>query len=151
MCSVMVLFFVCAFLPFGSDYKGCWIFVLAPAQALGPFARGVYALLWLGGIVLPHLLALPLFAWFWGVFHALLFTGYGITAASLFLAFELRLIQGAPFSRQVDSTRNAVMPLVAIGGGSGNHNSDGRAIRCVPSAGGNSGGDSGARHWRVSS
>lgn len=112
-----VLFFICVFLPYGSDYKGAWIFLLAPARAFGGFARGVYALLWIEVIVIPHLILLPFLAWFWGIWHAGLFLAYSLAAASVYLALELRLIDGAPFSKQVDTTRGAILlPLMMIGG-----------------------------------
>jgi hypothetical protein len=112
-----VLFFICVFLPYGSDYKGAWIFLLVPARAFGRFARGVHALLWIEVIVIPHLILLPFLAWLWGIWHAGLFLAYSLAAASVYLAVELRLIDGAPFSKQVDTTRGAILlPLMMIGG-----------------------------------
>ncbi|HKW96482.1 MAG TPA: hypothetical protein VJN43_02065 [Bryobacteraceae bacterium] len=112
-----VLFFICVFLPYGNDYKGAWIFLLAPARAFAGFARGIYALLWIEVVVIPHLILLPFLAWFWGVWHAGLSLAYSLAAASVYLALELRLIDGAPFSKQADTTRGAILlPLMMIGG-----------------------------------
>jgi len=111
------LFFTCVFLQFGSDYKGAWIFLLAPARAFRGFARGVYALLWIEAIVTPHLIMLIFFAWFWGIWHAGLFAAYSLAVASVYLALELRLIGGAPFSKQADPSRGANLLPLMIGGG----------------------------------
>jgi hypothetical protein len=112
----IVLFFICNFLPYGSDYKGAWIFLLAPSRAFGPFARGVYALLWLG-IAVPHAILLPWLTWSWGIWHAGLFVAYSVAVCSVYIALELRLIDGAPFSKQVDMSRGAEMLPTMIGGG----------------------------------
>lgn len=112
-----VLLFICSFLPYGSDFKGAWVFLLAPAQAFGRFARGIYAALWIEMIVIPHVLMLLLFAWPWGMWHAGLFVGYSAAVSSVYLALELRLIDRVPFSKQVDSTRGAtLLPLMIMGG-----------------------------------
>jgi hypothetical protein len=49
--------------------------------------------------------------------HAGLFVAYSAVLSSTYLALELRLIEGAPFSSQVDATRGAEMlPIMAAGG-----------------------------------
>ena len=112
-----VLFFVCSVLAYGSDFKGTWIFLLAPVQAFGRFARGVWAALWIQVVVVPHVVMFVFLAWPWGVWHAGLFVAYSAAASSTYLALELRLIESAPFSSQVDATRGAVqMPLMIVGG-----------------------------------
>ncbi len=112
-----VLFFVCQLLPYGNDYKGAWLFLLPPAQAFGGFARGIYALLWLNFIVVPHALMLPLLVRPWGLWHAGLFMAYSMAIASAYLAVEVRLIGGAPFCKEVDPSRGAVlMPMMMAGG-----------------------------------
>ena len=112
-----VLFFICIFLPYGSDYKGAWIFLLVPARAFAGFARGVYALLWVEVIVIPHVVLLISLAWFWGIWHAGLFVAYSLAAASVYLALELRLIDGPPFCKQADPARGAILLPMMIGGG----------------------------------
>ena len=113
----MLLFFVCTLLPFGSDHKGAWVFLSAPAQALGGFARGIHALLWIEIVVAPHLLLFALLAWFWGVGHAALFVSYSVSVASLVLALELRLVNSVPFTRPFDNSRGAsLLPLMFLGG-----------------------------------
>ena len=113
----MLLFLVCNLLAYSSDYQGAWIFQLAPSPAIDRFAGGVFALLWMEGIVVPDLLLLPLLAWRWGIGHAVLFTAYSMAAASVYLGLELRLIEGAPFSKPVDPSRGAAMLPVAMAGG----------------------------------
>ena len=88
----MLLFFLCVFLPYGGDYKGAWLFLLVPSRAIGGFARGVHALLWIYAIAIPNLVLLPLLAWSWGAWHAALFAAYSIAAGSVYLALELRQI-----------------------------------------------------------
>ncbi|MGO4880837.1 MAG: hypothetical protein ACLP59_08450 [Bryobacteraceae bacterium] len=111
-----VLFFVCVFLPYGSDYQAARMFLLAPSQAFAGFARGIYALLWIIAAV-PHIILLFPLAWLWGFWHAGLFVAYSLAAASVYLALELRLVEGAPFSRQADPSRGAVALPMVMGGG----------------------------------
>jgi hypothetical protein len=113
----LMLFFICILLPYGNDFKGAWAFLLAPAQVFGRFARGVYAALWIQMIVIPHAIMLLLFAWSWGMWHAGLFIAYSLAVSSIYLGLELRLIDGAPFCKQVDPARSATMMLVMILGG----------------------------------
>jgi hypothetical protein len=113
----MVLFFVITLLPFGSDYKGSWLFLTAPAESLGGFARGIYFLLWTRIAVLPTLLLLPFLAWSWPVWHAALFAVYSVAVVSLVLALELRLIDSVPFTRPMDPSRGStLLPLMFLGG-----------------------------------
>ena len=79
-----VLFFVCVFLPYGSDYQAARMFLLAPSQAFAGFARGIYALLWIIAAV-PHIILLFPLAWLWGFWHAGLFVAYSLAAASVYL------------------------------------------------------------------
>jgi hypothetical protein len=112
-----VLFMTCSILVYSSDFKGAWIFLLAPSQAFGGLARGVWAALWIQVVVVPHVVAFVFLAWPWGVWHAGLFAAYSAAASSTYLALELRLIEGAPFSSQFDATRGAVqLPLMIVGG-----------------------------------
>ncbi len=108
-----LLLFVCTLMRFGNDYKGVWVFVSIPSGALDGFARGVHALLWLDGILIPNLIALPVLAWRWGIGHAALFIVYSIAATSVYLALELRLIENVPFSKQMDtSIQSLTLPLL---------------------------------------
>ena len=112
-----MLFTVCSVLAYGSDYKGAWVFLLAPSGVLGRFARGVYAFLWIAGVIIPNLVLFLILAWFWGLPHAGLFAAYSLAAGSTYLALELRLIEGMPFSKPFDSTRGAgMLPLMFLGG-----------------------------------
>ena len=108
-----LLLFVCTLMRFGNDYKGVWVFVSIPSGALNGFARGIHALLWLDGILIPNLIALPLLAWRWGFGHAALFIAYSIAATSVYLALELRLIENVPFSKQMDTAiQSLTLPLL---------------------------------------
>lgn len=112
----MALFTVCLALPYGSDHKGSWIFLSAPAAAFEPFSRGVFGLLWLVFVAIPHLALLPLLAWFWGAPDALLFLAYSVAAASAYLGMELRLIDGVPFTQPPDPSQGARQMLLSIVG-----------------------------------
>jgi len=113
------LFFVCNMLAYSSDYKGAWIFQLAPLHALDGFAGGVFALLWMGLIVIPHLLVMPVLVWAWGPAHGLLFILYSLAAASFYLSLEIRAVPAAPFSQQVNPARGASSLAVLMVGGLG--------------------------------
>ena len=68
-------------------------------------------------IVVPHVIMFISLAWPWGVWHVGLFVTYSAAVSSTYLALELRLIEGAPFSSQVDATRGAEMlPKMTVGG-----------------------------------
>jgi hypothetical protein len=96
------IIFTSAFaMPFGNDYQGAWLFSLAPHRALGRFAQGVHASLWLGWIVVPNVALFAPFAWRWGFADATAFTIYSICVASVYLAFSMRNIDGIPFGKQI--------------------------------------------------
>jgi len=112
-----LLFFICSFLPYGSDFKAAWAFLLAPAAAFPRFARGIHAALFIQMVVIPHAIMLLLFTWSWGLWRAALFIAYSVAISSLYLAVELRLINGVPFCQQVDPRRGAMLlPLMFVGG-----------------------------------
>ncbi len=107
---------ICSVLAYGSDYKSAWIFLLAPARAFRGFARGVWAALWLQVIAVPHGVLFLVLAWSWGVPHAGLFIAYSIAVSSTYLALDLRLIEGVPFTSQVDAARNPIQgPIMFMG------------------------------------
>jgi hypothetical protein len=112
-----LLFFICGLLPYGNDYKGGWIFLSVPPRAIDRFVRGIFAVLWIDVVVIPNLIALPLFAWRWGIWHAGLFIAYSVSAASVYLGLELRLVESVPFSQQMDTSGQAMMLPLMIGGG----------------------------------
>ncbi|HEY3444214.1 MAG TPA: hypothetical protein VGK29_25915 [Paludibaculum sp.] len=108
---------ICSVLAYGSDFKSAWIFLLAPARAFGGFAHGVWAALWLQVIAVPHGVLFLVLAWSWGVPHAGLFIAYSIAVSSTYLALELRLIEGVPFTSQVDAAHNPIQgPIMFMGG-----------------------------------
>ncbi|MCW5976582.1 MAG: hypothetical protein KIT09_00820 [Bryobacteraceae bacterium] len=112
----VVGFWTCMLLPYGGDYKGIWLFLLAPGQALGRFAAGVYALLWLSFALIPNAVVLAIFPWYWGLPEAALFAAYSVAVSSLYLGLELRLIDGVPFGKQPLSSRTPFMMPVLIAG-----------------------------------
>ena len=112
-----LLLFICTFLQFGTDYKGAWVFQAAPSGSMEGFARGIFATLWIGFVLIPHLIVIPLLIWLWNTPHALLFDAWSLCAASTYLSFELQLINGVPFSRQVDPSRQSASFMMLLGGG----------------------------------
>ena len=109
------LIVLASMMAYGSDFKGAWVFQLAPVGVFHPFARGVHAFLWIAGALVPNLLLFAPLAWFWGVWHAALFTVFSVSAASVYLAFALRLIESVPFSRQPEVKRGAMaLPLMML-------------------------------------
>jgi hypothetical protein len=109
-------FLVCVALPFGNDYKGAWLFLLAPAGAFRGVARGVYARL-LTLILIPHLVLLPVMAWHWGARDAGLFLAYSAALSGVYLALDLRRIDGMPFGRQPAGAANPEMFFLLVVGG----------------------------------
>lgn len=108
-------FTMCNVIVFGSDHQGTWLFQLAPGGALRPFARGVWARLFAVAFV-PHLLLLPVLAWYWGFGAAGLFLAYSAAAVAVYLGLELRLIEGLPFGKQPEVAQNPyLMPLMLLG------------------------------------
>jgi hypothetical protein len=112
----IAFYVICSVMVFGNDHKGAWLFLLAPAGAFRGFARGVYARL-LTLIVAPHMVLLAVLAWYWGIRDATLFVAYSIVVSAIYLALELRLIEGMPFSKQPQTTGNSfILPMMLLGG-----------------------------------
>lgn len=112
-----LLFVACTALAHGSDYKGAWIFLTVPGSTFRGFAHGVHALLWTAVILIPNLIVLVFLAWTWGLSDALLFIAFSLAIASVYLALELRLVEGVPFGKPVETSRGMVLlPLMMAGG-----------------------------------
>ncbi len=112
----LLLFFVCSVLAYGNEFHATSIFRSIPDAAFKGFARGVHFALWIAVIGIPHMVLLLLLPWYWGAPHAVLFVVYSAAVSSAYLALELRLIDGIPFSKPVDPKRGAVMlPVVVLG------------------------------------
>ena len=90
----------CRFLAYGNDHKGVWSFGVVPDSSFDPFARGIYAALWLLLIVGPHVFWLFVLAWSWGVRDGVFFIAHSTAVASLYLGLGVRLIDGVPFGKQ---------------------------------------------------
>jgi hypothetical protein len=112
-----LLFFVCTVLAHGSDYKGTWLFLTVPGGTFRGFVRGVHALLWVAVILIPNLAVLGFLAWYWGPADALLFIAFSLATASVYLALELRLIEGVPFGKPVATSQGMVLLPLMMGGG----------------------------------
>jgi hypothetical protein len=92
-------------LPYGTDYKGIWLFLLVSNRGLAGFAQGIHAALWLMFIAVPHVALFPLFAWKWGVGQALIFNVFSVCVSSVYLALGIRSIEGIPFGKQIGPTK----------------------------------------------
>jgi hypothetical protein len=95
------IYMLCLMLPYGTDFKGIWLFLLVSDRSLARFARGVHASLWLLLIVVPLAALLPVLIWKWGAPDAILFILFAIAVTSIYLACGLRMINGVPFGKQV--------------------------------------------------
>ncbi len=116
-CFGFMLFVMCTALVYGSHPQGSWVFLLMRAGAFPALARGVYWCLWVRMIAVPHALLLPFLAIAWGWMDAALFVTYSLAAASAYLGLELRLIEGVPFTRQAETSRNPYMMMLMLLGG----------------------------------
>lgn len=110
----LMFYMICNVISYGNNYKGSWIFLLAPAGALKRFAHGVFGLLWIGFVVVPHLFVLVFLAWLWGPVSAIIFVAYSLAVASFYLGLTLRLIEGVPFTRQPQVSGNYMMLPVLL-------------------------------------
>ncbi len=107
---------VCNVLAFGVDYKGVWIFQIAPDGSFSGFARGVHAALLAVFVLIPHLIWLPIAIWSWGATDAATFIAYSLAVSALYVGLTLRLICGIPFGRQFEQSRLLLtMPLMIVG------------------------------------
>jgi hypothetical protein len=113
----LVFFWISTLIAYGGDYKGAWIFQLAPSRALGGFARGVHAALWIRFVVIPHVALAAALAWFWGIRDAALFAVFSAAVASLYLGIEIRTIDATPFTKQPVVASNPLAFLVLVVGG----------------------------------
>ncbi len=111
------LFLICSALPYGNQPKAAWIFQLAPRDAWPRFAQGIHLMLWTWLVALPHAIVLAVALYYWPLADALLFTGYSLALASLYLAATLLLVEYVPFSRPMQPERGAMLlPAMLIGG-----------------------------------
>lgn len=111
----MLAFVICMLLPCGNDYKGAWIFHLAPPGSSSGFAAGIYAVV-VEILAAVHLTVAPFLIWKWGFAHAALFLGFSAAAAQIYLAASTHLIDTIPFTKQPSPTRSAGGPLLVFGG-----------------------------------
>jgi hypothetical protein len=95
-----ITYTVCMLLPYGTDYKGVWLFQLVSDKTYWRFARGVHAAIWLVFLAVPNVVLFPFLAWYWGLPAAAAFFAYGLASSSMYLAFGLRTVEGVPFGKQ---------------------------------------------------
>ena len=112
-----MLALICSLLVYSNDYRGAWVFLAAPSRAFPGYARGVHALFWLWFVALPHALLLAVTVWLWGPLDALLFTLFSAAVASLYLALDLLLIDGLPFTRPAEPQNTSMTFLLMLVGG----------------------------------
>ncbi len=97
---------LCINICFTDFYRGSWVFLVSPIGDLRAFARGVYWALWTPAVGLPHAAVLPYLLFFWGWREAFLVAGFNMIVVSFYLALELKLVHGLPFSSPVDDSRS---------------------------------------------
>jgi hypothetical protein len=102
-------------LPYGSDYKGSWIFLLASPEKGKGFAAGAFAVLAEVALAL-HLIMAPLLFWRWGPVHAAIFLAFSVAATSVYIGLAMRLVDAIPFTRQPNPTRAAMTLPMVLGG-----------------------------------
>ncbi len=96
----LVLRFLSVFSVYGSAHRAIWIFQTLPATAFRKFTAGVHLSFWMPFVGMPHLIALPIHAWSWGIWEAAAFAAYSGAIASLYLAWDMRNTGGIPFTKE---------------------------------------------------
>jgi hypothetical protein len=86
-------------LPYGTEYKGGWIFLLVRWRSFEPFARGLYFSLWFPFVLLPHAIAFFWHSITWGPLESASFVVFSLAVASLYLGIDLRRVDGMPFGK----------------------------------------------------
>jgi hypothetical protein len=79
--------------------------------------RGVHAFLWIALVAVPNAAVYPVLIRQWGLRDASLFISFSLAVASFYLALSLRIVDGLPFGRPVDTSRGAVLLPIMIGSG----------------------------------
>lgn len=111
------LFLVCSALPYGNQPPARWVFLLAPPEAWPRFAQGLYAMLWVWLVLVPHALLLGPALYYWPAADAFLFTGYSLALSSLYLALTLQILDAVPFTKPVQPDQGAMLlPAMMVGG-----------------------------------
>ena len=112
----MILFLLFVALPYGSDFKCRWAFLIVPSTSYPQFIKGVWALLWLRVVLLPHALVFPFCMWAWEGLEGLVFVAFSISLSSFYLGLTLPMLESVPFGKQTDSmSRAQVGPLMMLG------------------------------------
>jgi hypothetical protein len=104
---------LCVNLSFTDFHAGAWAYLIAPMNDLRAFAKGIYWGLWATAVGVPHILMLPFMIYYWGWKAGLFVCAFNMAVVSLYLAFEITLIQGVPFSGPMNENR-AMMTAAQI-------------------------------------
>jgi hypothetical protein len=99
---------LCVNLVFTDSCSRAWVYLTAPIRDMRALAKGIYWGIWIPTAGLPHFLMLPFMIWYWGWKVAVLLCGFNLTVVSFYLAFEMTLISGVPFSAPLNETRSVV-------------------------------------------
>jgi hypothetical protein len=99
---------LCVNLVFTVSCSRAWVYLTAPIRDMRALAKGIYWGIWIPTAGLPHFLMLPFMIWYWGWKVAVLLCGFNLTVVSFYLAFEMTLISGVPFSAPLNETRSVV-------------------------------------------
>jgi hypothetical protein len=96
---------LCANLVFSDFHSGSWIYLTTPIGDLRAYARGIYWGLWFPAAALPYLAMFPFMIRLWGWREAALQVGFSVVVVSLYLAFGITFVAGAPFSSRQEESR----------------------------------------------
>ena len=101
----LVTMALCINLPFTDFHRGAWIYLSAPIGSMRTFARGVFWALWIPAAGLPHGALLVFLMRMVNWKEAAFIAGFNLLVVSLYLAFEIRMISGLPFSNPMNESR----------------------------------------------
>jgi len=110
----MLMIFVAALLPFGSDHKAAWLFQLVPVPVISGFAAGTYAPM-AQFLVIAHAVEAPFLVWRWGAAHAALLLAFSGAASFVYAGLAVRMIEAIPFTRIPNPQRAAItLPILLL-------------------------------------
>lgn len=105
---------VCSMMTSSDQYRGAWIFLLAPFDGIRSFVRGFFWAVWSPPCA-AALILMPVLARLWGIADAALFVVYSVAVISLYVSLELFLVDGLPFaSPPIKGRGGMAAPLVLV-------------------------------------
>jgi hypothetical protein len=96
---------LCINLPTTVFSKGAWIYLTAPIGSVRPVAKAIFWALWMVSAGLPNFILMLFFMRFLSWEESVFIAAFNLIVISLYLAFEIRLISGLPFSTQENESR----------------------------------------------